>query len=428
MTRPRPIDVTAQMRHINSSKNWYPWSHIRFQLKNLAKSMNDRGFNTSFKMIGRKDYEKKLLDTNTAFIWSATSYLGWKVGEFLEQGVIMITEPLGKDYPLCNDVVLEDDVHCVFCNDPNQFEAVVKQLLADPVRVNRIRKNILDLWESKLTQKHVGRWYLNKIIETYEAMQTPPLNISWFQKTGKNWGDALNPVLAKYISGKNINWVKWGESSNEQRYYCIGSILQSSMSEGTEVWGTGLMRYEDKLRVKPKKIHAVRGPLTRQSLLEQGFDCPEVYGDPALLYPRYYNPTIEKTYKWGIIPHYVDQKHPWLNRFRNMKNVKIINILDPINKVVDEIKSCEMIISSSLHGVIAGDAYSVPSKWIILSDKVKGDGFKFRDYFASVKRTDIDPILCTPNIRLIDIEKQFVDYKIDIDLDLLYNACPFKQS
>ena len=218
MTRPRPIDVTAQMRHINSSKNWYPWSHIRFQLKNLAKSMNDRGFNTSFKMIGRKNYEKKLLDTNTAFIWSATSYLGWKVCEFLEQGVIMITEPLGKDYPLCNGVVLEDDVHCVFCNDPNQFEDVVKQLLADPVRVNRIRKNILDLWESKLTQKHVGRWYLNKIIETYEAMQTPPLNITWFQKTGKNWGDALNPVLAKYISGKNINWVKWGESSNEQRY------------------------------------------------------------------------------------------------------------------------------------------------------------------------------------------------------------------
>ena len=52
--------------------------------------------------------------------------------------------------------------------------------------------------------------------------------------------------------------------------------------------------------------------------------------------------------------------------------------------------------------------------------------FKFRDYFESVKRIDIDPILCTPNIRLIDIEKQFVDYKIDIDLDLLYNACPFK--
>lgn len=436
MTRPRPIDVTAQMRHINSSKNWYPWSHIRFQLKNLAKSMNDRGFNTSFKMIGRKDYEKKLLDTNTAFIWSATSYLGWKVCEFLEQGVIMITEPLGKDYPLCNGVVLEDDVHCVFCNDPNQFEAVVKQLLADPVRVNRIRKNILDLWESKLTQKHVGRWYLNKIIETYEAMQTPPLNISWFQKTGKNWGDALNPVLAKYISGKNINWVKWGESSNEQRYYCIGSILQSSMSEGTEVWGTGLMRYEDKLRVKPKKIHAVRGPLTRQSLLEQGFDCPEVYGDPALLYPRYYNPTIEKTYKWGIIPHYVDQKHPWLNRFRNMKNVKIINILDPINKVVDEIKSCEKIISSSLHGIVAADSYDVPSKWIILSEKIGGmerhngkiSCFKFRDYFESVKRTDIDPILCTPNIRLMDIEKEFVDYKIDIDLDLLYDACPFKQS
>ena len=432
LIRSRPIDVTAQMRHINSNNIWYPWSHVRFQLKNLAKAMNDRGFNTSFKMIGRKAYEKKLLDTNTAFIWSATSYLGWKICEFLEQGVIMITEPLGKDYPLCNGVVLEDDVHCVFCDDPSKFEDVTKQLLADPERVKRIRKNILDLWESKLTQSNVGKWYYNKIIETY--MNNQKVNISWWNKDGKNWGDALNPILAELISGKKVNWIKTGDPSDEQRHYCIGSILQSSMSTGSEIWGTGLMRGEHTLKVKPKKIHAVRGPLTRQSLIQQGFDCPEVYGDPALLYPRYYNPTIEKKYKWGIIPHYVDQKHPWLNRFRNMENVLIINILDPINTVVDQIKSCEKIISSSLHGVIAGDAYDVPSKWIILSGKIGGmerhngkiSCFKFRDYFESVKRIDIDPILCTPNIRLIDIEKQFVDYKIDIDLDLLYNACPFK--
>jgi len=297
----------------------------------------------------------------------------------------------------------------------------------------RLRKNLLDLWEEKMSQEKVGEWYYNKIIETY--MNIEKVNISWWNKDGKNWGDALNPILVEHISGKKVNWIKTGDPSNEQRHYCIGSILQSSMSTGSEIWGTGLMRGEHTLKVKPKKIHAVRGPLTRDSLIKQGFDCPEVYGDPALLYPKFYNPVIEKKYKWGIIPHYVDQKHPWLNRFRNMKNVLIINVLDPINTVVDQIKSCEKILSSSLHGIIAADSYDVPSKWIILSGKIGGmerhngkiSCFKFRDYFESVKRTDIDPILCIPSIRLIDIEKEFVDYKIDIDLDLLYNACPFKK-
>jgi pyruvyltransferase len=257
--------------------------------------------------------------------------------------------------------------------------------------------------------------------------QSETVNISWWNKDGKNWGDALNPVLAKHISGKNINWVKTGEKSNEQRYYCIGSILQSSMSEGSEIWGTGLMRYEHKLKVKPKKIHAVRGPLTRDSLIEQGFDCPEVYGDPALLYPRFYNPMhIKKKHKIGIIPHYIDAKNPWIQRCKKY-GVKIINILDPVNKVVDEILECEKIAASCLHGIIAADAYGVPSTWIELSDKVHGKGFKFRDYFMSVGRKDREPLRVNETTKLKEVYNQFYDYKIDIDLDLLYNACPFKQ-
>jgi len=258
------------------------------------------------------------------------------------------------------------------------------------------------------------------------------INLSWWIKQrGENFGDALNPILAKCISGKGINLVEVGDPSSTPRYYCIGSILQSSMSTESEIWGTGLMRHESQLKVIPKKIYAVRGPLTRKSLIEQGIDCPEVYGDPALLYSRFYNPIIDKKYKWGIIPHYVDQNVEWLDKFRNRQDVKIINILDHPNKVIDDIKSCEKIISSALHGIIAADSYGIPSKWIKLSDKVAGDGFKFRDYFASVKRTDIEPLYLNPELKTADsilksIEKQFISYKIDIDLDLLYSVCPFK--
>lgn len=259
------------------------------------------------------------------------------------------------------------------------------------------------------------------------------INLSWWIKQkGENFGDALNPILVGHISGKPVNLVEVGDPSDKPRYYCIGSILQSTMSTESEIWGTGLMRHESQVKIKPKKIYAIRGPLTRNSLIEQGIDCPEVYGDPALLYPRFYNPVIEKKYKWGIIPHYVDQHVDWLDRFKNRNDVKIINILDHPTKVIDNIKSCERIISSALHGIIAADAYGIPSKWIKLSDKVAGNGFKFRDYFASVGRTDIEPIHISPEIKTADsmlkfIENQFVDYKINIDLDLLYNACPFKK-
>ena len=99
-------------------------------------------------------------------------------------------------------------------------------------------------------------------------MNKDSINVSWWIKQkGENFGDALNPIIAKHMSGKKINLIEVGNPGNEPRYYCIGSILQSSMSTESEIWGTGLMRYESKLKVKPKKIHAVRGPLTRKSLI-----------------------------------------------------------------------------------------------------------------------------------------------------------------
>ncbi|WP_410503913.1 hypothetical protein [Flavobacterium sp. XN-5] len=33
-----------------------------------------------------------------------------------------------------------------------------------------------------------------------------------------------------------------------------------------------------------------------------------MYGDPALLLPRYFNSKVEKKYKYGLVPHYNDYK------------------------------------------------------------------------------------------------------------------------
>jgi len=169
----RNIDVMASMRHTNSgtinlpSDKWPAWAHIRLNLREQADQLGKEGYSTWTKMIKRKDYVDMLRNTKLSFIWSASSYLGWKIPEFTQEGVIMITEPLGKNYPLCNDVTFEDDVHCIFCNDHTKFSSIAKDLLKDHDRMNYLRKNILDLWETKLNRKSVGTWYYNKLMESY---------------------------------------------------------------------------------------------------------------------------------------------------------------------------------------------------------------------------------------------------------------------
>ena len=104
---------------------------------------------------------------------------------------------------------------------------------------------------------------------------------------------------------------------------------------------------------------------------------------------------------------------------------KIIDIESPINLVVDQICSCKYIASSSLHGIIAADAYNVPSLYIKFSDKVKGKGFKFRDYFGSVGGSDTEPQLYLKKLMVDDIYRSISNYKIDIDLNELLDVCPF---
>ena len=60
--------------------------------------------------------------------------------------------------------------------------------------------------------------------------------------------------------------------------------------------------------------------------------------------------------------------------------------------MIDQICSCERILSSSLHGIITSDAYGVPNCWIELTGKISGGHFKYYDYASSVDRQFDKPI------------------------------------
>ena len=238
---------------------------------------------------------------------------------------------------------------------------------------------------------------------------------------GPNWGDALSPVVVELLSGKPALHLA---GLHHDRYLVIGSILGSA-NERSEVWGSGFIRENESVIGRPRAVHAVRGPLSRASLLKQGIECPEVYGDPALLLPRFFNPDEPKRYCVGIIPHYVDKRHPWLEQHRHDPQVLILDIESDIQQFVRAVKSCDVILSSSLHGLICADAYGVPNAWIQFSDDVVGGDFKFRDYRLSIGAEEPKPLRMTEQTELATAVSGAVRRALHIDLNKLILACPF---
>ena len=242
-----------------------------------------------------------------------------------------------------------------------------------------------------------------------------------YDKHRDNLGDILSPIIASHISSKKVIRVSKRESRKKVHYLMIGSIIQRCTRHSI-IWGSGFISADNVVPEPPLEVLAVRGPLTREKFLAMGMDCPEVYGDPALLLPEIHpRPDREPKYKLGIIPHYLDKKEKWLkNEFLKDKRIKFIDIQNKdVFGAVDEILDCERIVSSSLHGLIIADAYGIPSVWIEFSKPLEGSGFKFLDYFASVSRNVENPVDIRKHNSLESILDLFEPYEISIDLERL---------
>lgn len=285
---------------------------------------------------------------------------------------------------------------------------------------------------------HELRHFLRKLSElivwlpeylSYKGHIFVYISNTYYSKSNSNWGDDLNRYLVEFISGKKVVHARC-QLWPRDYYLCIGSVLQWFSSKDAIVWGAGLI--EPASICACKEIRAVRGPLTRDELLRQGYDCPEVYGDPVLLMPRFYYPKIEKKHKIGLICHYLERGSTAVSLLLGNKDYYYIDIQNygTWSSFIDKVLSCEYIISSSLHGCIISDAYGVPNRWCRFSAyQAEGNDFKFHDYYLSIKSNVESPFVVSVDtpIRLILDEIQQTWSLPSIDLDKLMDACPFKK-
>lgn len=266
------------------------------------------------------------------------------------------------------------------------------------------------------------------------------IKIFWWSKIKfqnapqENYGDLLSKYLVEKISNKDASWVnprkiKWW-SLYKKHFFIIGSIL-SNINKHSIVWGSGIISKNDNF--PNATFLAVRGPQTRKRIIDLGYKCPEVYGDPGILLPKFFNPLVEKKYELGIIAHYVD--NDFVNSlYKNVERVKVINLLtNDIEQTTKEILECKRIVSSSLHGVIVSQSYNIPSVWVKFSDKLFGDNVKFSDYFSSVNLEEYQPELISDFVCVDDLidrveknkSKVVSNEKLEELQIKLLNVCPF---
>lgn len=194
-----------------------------------------------------------------------------------------------------------------------------------------------------------------------------------------NFGDCLTKPLLEHFSMP----CEFSPVSDSD-LFCIGSLLEWIPEDYQGViLGQGFMHEESQRDFSAVDCLLLRGPLTRERVTTKQ-QIP--LGDPGLLVSEVFPDHDQRTYPFGIIPHYLDKSDEKLQLLldRLGDNICLIDVQADPGTVCHQICQCEYILSSSLHGIIAAHAYGIPAGWVEFGNRVGGNGFKFRDYASSI--------------------------------------------
>lgn len=189
-----------------------------------------------------------------------------------------------------------------------------------------------------------------------------------------NFGDDINPSFMQRLSGKPV---RFAADRSKPHLLGAGSILASATTSSIVV-GSGYLKAESGPLPKQATVISVRG---LRSLELAAIDDHVLLGDPLVLVDTLLDKPIAKKHSTGLVAHVLNVKQ------MKAKYGRHVHIISPAQRpwdVVEEIASCERIVSQSLHGLIVADAIGIPNLWWAPSESMAGGRFKFEDYFTTL--------------------------------------------
>lgn len=202
-------------------------------------------------------------------------------------------------------------------------------------------------------------WTNRRNEKSFRGVPAKPKTVNLeYWKYCRNLGDSVLPKMVYEWMLQQKGCDKDHEMERTIHLLTIGSIIGIGDFDAV-IWGSGINKF--------------------------GYECPAIYGDPGVLLPLIYpKENISKKHKFCVLYHHATNKREMVCR---ENSVCIDMQTKDYKKVINAIIDSEVVISSSLHGIILAEAYGVST--VFLNKGMDNQLMKFYDWYYSTGRMNV---------------------------------------
>jgi pyruvyltransferase len=214
--------------------------------------------------------------------------------------------------------------------------------------------------------------------------------VVWRPQDGSvNFGDFLSRVVVDLTLARR-GYTLGDEVDQRRQMLAIGSVLHLA-KDGAAVWGSGIngKMPAEAHTFSTLDVRAVRGPRTAEFLRSRGITVPDVFGDPALLLPVLAPERFRRSQRGGValVPNLNDSEAiAEIAKDMRADSVTLVSPRAGWNRCVEAIIGHDLVLASSLHGLIIAEAFGVPARYVRLTETE--NLFKYTDYYEGTGRPD----------------------------------------
>lgn len=213
-------------------------------------------------------------------------------------------------------------------------------------------------------------------------------------------GDPIIANICSHMFGTYKPAYVTAKFYKEPHFLITGNCIRShTVNKNTIICGAGINSLDEHIN-KPMYISLIRGPITRNRLLQLGIFCRPSYGDPILLISRIIKRNTSRVYKICI---YGNEKiNSFIsNKIKNfgLKEILCIASSNTFSEIINAITKSEYVLTNYLPILIIAHSYGIKAIWY----DIMSHNLSFLDYYGSL---DINKITAFNIIYNLNFGKQ----------------------